>query len=290
MIDELAAEYSARELCEAYEVSRNGYYQWKQRQGQDRESKDSRLIVEIKTIHKKSRYSYGAPKMTKALQKKGYEVNHKRVARLMKETGIQGRKRKSYRPKTTDSNHDNPIAPNLLEEIKDQVNRPDKVWVSDITYIPTREGWLYLASVMDLFSRRIVGWSCSTSLKTDFVNIAYIKAIKSRTPCRGLVCHTDRGVQYTSKPHRKLLKQNGIIQSMSRKGNCYDNAAAESFFSLLKSEVLPESEIFNSRKEAFSEIFKYIETEYNRTRIHSSLDYLSPVDFENEYAKLKQPA
>lgn len=290
MIQYLAAEFTVRELCQTYEVSRHGYDQWKRCQGHDRAAKDSRLIVEIKTLHKKSRYSYGAPKMTRALQKKGYDVNHKRVARLMKENGIQGRKRKAYRPKTTDSNHGNPVAPNLLPDIKEHINRPDQVWVSDITYLPTREGWLYLASVMDLFSRRIVGWSCSTSLKTDFVNMACLKAIQARKPDAGLMCHSDRGVQYTSESHRKLLEKHDIVQSMSRKGNCYDNAAAESFFSLLKAEVLPESGSFNSRKEAFAEIFKYIESEYNRTRLHSALDYLSPVDFEKQYAKLQQIA
>lgn len=290
MIRRLAVEYTLRDLCGAYEVSRHGYGQWLERQCRDREAKDRLLIVEIKAIHKKSRYSYGAPKITRALRKKGYEVNHKRVARLMKEHDIHGRKRKAYRPKTTDSNHNGPISPNLLPEIKEHISRPDQVWVSDITYISTREGWLYLASVMDLFSRRIVGWSCSTSLKTDFVNMAYERAVRNRNPMPGLIGHSDRGVQYAAESHRKLLEKHGIIQSMSRKGNCYDNAAKESFFSLLKADVLPESGTFNSRKEALSEIFKYIETEYNRTRIHSSLGYLSPVDFENQHAKLQQVA
>lgn len=290
MIQHLAAEFTVRQLCQTYEVSRHGYDAWKRRREHDRAAKDRRLVVEIKSIHKKSRYSYGAPKMTKALQKKGYEVNHKRVARLMREHDIYGRKRRAYRPKTTDSNHSNPVAPNLLADIKEHINRPDQVWASDITYIPTREGWLYLASVMDMFSRRIVGWSCSTSLKTDFVNMAYLKAIQARKPDAGLMSHSDRGAQYASSSHRQLLSKHGIMQSMSRKGNCYDNAMAESFFSLLKAEMLPETGIFNSRKEALTETFKYIETEYNRSRMHSSLDYLSPVDFEKQYAKLQQIA
>jgi len=290
MIRCFAASHSIRELCDTYEVSRHGYSQWLRRQGHDRESGDMRLIVEIKAIHKRSRHSYGVPKMTKALERKGYHVNHKRVARLMKEHGIYGRKRKAYRPRTTDSNHGHPVAPNLLAEIKESIHRPDQVWVSDITYMPTREGWLYLASVMDLFSRRIVGWSCSTSLRTDFVNMAYLKAIQARRPGAGLMCHSDRGVQYASASHRQLLSKYSITQSMSRKGHCYDNAAAESFFSLLKAEILPDSGSFNSRKVAFSEIFKYIETEYNRTRMHSSLGYISPVDFEHNYDKLNQIA
>jgi len=290
MIERLAAHYSIRELCSAYGVSRHGYDHWRRTQGRDRQSGNERLVVEIKTIHKKSRYSYGAPKITKALQKKGYEVNHKRVARLMKEHNIQGRKRKRYQPRTTDSNHDNPIATNLLADIKDQITAPNQVWTRDITYIPTREGWLYLAVEMDLFSRLIAGWACSRSLKTDFVNMACQRALRNRKPSPGLITHSDRGIQYAAKSHRRLLKANGIIQSMSRKGNCYDNAAMESFFSILKSEILPQNGQFNSRKEAMAEIFKYIETEYNRTRIHSSLGYLSPVDFENNYAILTQIA
>ncbi len=290
MIRRFAAEYTLRELCAAYAVSRHGYERWRCRQGRDRQAGNERLVVEIKAIHKKSRYSYGAPKMTRALRKKGYEVNHKRVARLMKEHGLQGRKRRAYRPKTTDSNHGGPIAPNRLADVKGSIDRPDQVWVSDITYIPTREGWLYLASVMDLFSRRIVGWACSTSLRTDFVNMAYARALRDRRPPPGLISHSDRGVQYASESHRQLLDNHGVVQSMSRKGNCYDNAAKESFFSLLKAEILPPEGTFNTRKEALAELFKYIETEYNRTRIHSSLGYLSPVDFENEHAKLQQIA
>lgn len=290
MIERLAAEYSIRELCSVYEVSRHGYDYWRRNREHGRQSGNARLVVEIKAIHKKSRYSYGSPKITKTLHKKGYKVNHKRVARLMKEHDIQGRKRKRYRPQTTDSKHNNPIAPNLLAEIKNQITRPNQVWVRDITYVPTRDGWLYLAAEMDLFSRRIVGWACSTSLKTDFVNMACARALRDRKPAPGLITHSDRGVQYTAKSHRKLLEKHGIIQSMSRKGNCYDNAAMESFFSILKAEVLPDERQFNSRKEAFSELFKYIETEYNRTRIHSSLDYISPVDFETQYDKLGQIA
>lgn len=291
MIDRLAAHYTIRELCSAYEVARHGYDQWRRRQGQDRQAGNERLVVEIKAIHQQSRYSYGAPKMTRALRKKGYEVNHKRVARLMKAHGIQGRKRKAYRPKTTDSNHGGPIAPNLLAAVKGCLDRPDQVWVSDITYLPTREGWLYLASVMDLFSRRVVGWACSTSLKSDFVNRALARALWDRRPPPGLISHSDRGVQYASESHRQLIEKYGILQSMSRKGNCYDNAAKESFFSLLKAEILPPDGTFNTPKEALAELFKYIETEYNRTRIHSSLGYLSPVDFERKYAtRLQQIA
>lgn len=284
MIQSLAASYTVRELCNAYEVSRHGFDQWRRRQGRDREAGDRRLIVEIKSIHKQSRHSYGAPKMTQALRKKGHPVNHKRVARLMRENGIQGRKRRAYKPRTTDSNHGGPIAPNLLGKIKDQISKPNQVWAGDITYIPTREGWLYLASEMDMFSRRIVGWACSSRLKSDMVNMALSRALHDRRPPPGLVSHSDRGVQYASASHRRLLDAHRVTQSMSRKGNCYDNATVESFFSLLKAEIIPPTGTFNSRREAFAEIFKYIETEYNRTRIHSSLGYLSPVDFEEKHA------
>lgn len=287
MIERFAAQYSVRELCRVYEVSRHGYEHWRRNRKRNRQSGNDRLVVQIKAIHQRSRHSYGSPKITKTLQRKGYKVNHKRVARLMREHDIQGRKRKRYRPRTTDSNHNNPIAPNRLPEIKEQITRPDQVWVGDITYVPTKEGWLYLAVQMDLFSRRIVGWACSTSLKTDFVNIACSRAIRARRPPPGLLSHSDRGVQYTARSHRQMIEKHGIIQSMSRKGNCYDNAAMESFFSILKAEMLPETGSFNTRREAISELFKYIETEYNRTRIHSSLGYLSPVEFENNYAKLQ---
>ncbi|HMO52828.1 MAG TPA: IS3 family transposase [Kiritimatiellia bacterium] len=290
MIQRMAADYTVRELCHAYDVSRHGYDQWRHRQGHDRQAGDNRLVVEIKAIFKKSRCSYGVPKMTQALRKKGYVVNHKRVARLMQTHGIQGRKRRAYKPRTTDSNHNGPIAPNRLAQVKHQLTGPDQAWVSDITYIPTREGWLYLATVMDLFSRRIVGWSCSTSLRSELVNLAFVRALRHRQPSPGLISHSDRGVQYAAASHRRLLEAYGVVQSMSRKGNCYDNAAAEAFFSLLKAETLPESGSFKSRKEAFAELFKYIETEYNRTRIHSSLGYVSPVDFEIQYAKLHEIA
>lgn len=290
MIARFAADYSIRELCNAYEVSRHGYDHWRSTQGRDRQSGNERLVVEIKTIHKKSRYSYGAPKITKTLQRKGYHVNHKRVAKLMKENNIRGRRRKRFRPVTTDSNHGHLPAPHLLTALKGRISGTNQAWVRDITYIPTREGWLYLAAEMDLFSRRIVGWACSTSLKTDFVNLALQRAIRLRQPPRGLIAHSDRGVQYAAQAHRQLLEKQGIIQSMSRKGNCYDNAAMESFFSLLKAEVLPGKGVFNTRKEALKELFKYIETEYNRTRIHSSLGYISPVDFEKQHAKLQQTA
>ncbi len=245
MIRRLAAQYTVRERCAAYEVSRHGYDHWRGRQGQDRQAGNERL---------------------------------------MKAHGIQGRKRRAYRPQTTDSHPGGPIAPNRLAEVKGRIDRPDQVWVSDITYLPTREGWLYLASVVDLFSRRVVGWACSTSLKSDCVHLALARALGDRRPPVGLISHSDRGVQYASESHRQLRQRHGVLQSMSRKGNCYDKAAKESFLSLLKAEILPPDGTFHTRKEALAERFTYIETEYNRTRIHSSLGYLSPVDVERKYA------
>lgn len=171
-----------------------------------------------------------------------------------------------------------------------RLNIPCANYAGFTGYVPTREGWLYLAAVMDMFSRRIVGWSCSVNLKTDIVNMACERAVRNRSPVRGLISHSDRGVQYASASHRRPLRKHGIIQSMSAKGNPYDNAAMESFFSLLKMETIPEGGTFHTRKEAVQEIFKYIEAEYNRTRIHTSLGELSPVDYENNYAKLQLTA
>jgi len=196
----------------------------------------------------------------------------------MKKHGLRPRLKKQFRVQTTDSNHDNPIAPNLLEQNFD-TDRPNQAWVSDITYIPTDEGWLYLATIMDLFSRAVIGWSMSASLKAISATAALRMAIERRSPPAGLIHHSDRGVQYTSAEYRDVLKDHGMISSMSRKGNCYDNAVAESFFHTLKTELVVH-EHYRTRAEARASLFDYIEAFYNRQRLHSSLGYLSPVDFE----------
>jgi transposase InsO family protein len=212
------------------------------------------------------------------LQRRGVKCSEKRVARLMREAGLHPRPKKPYRVQTTDSNHDNPVAPNLLEQ-DFRVERPNQVWVSDITYIPTEEGWLYLASTMELFSRAVVGWSMSSSLKAVSATSALRMAIERRQPAEGLVHHSDRGVQYTSAEFRGVLDQHGIVASMSRKGNCYDNAVAESFFRTLKTELVHRQH-YRTRAEARASVFDYIESFYNRIRMHSSLGYMSPMDFE----------
>jgi transposase InsO family protein len=200
----------------------------------------------------------------------------------MKKLGIKPRVKKKFRVQTTDSNHDHPIAPNLLDQVF-TAERPNQVWLSDITYIPTGEGWLYLASILDLFSRSIVGWSMSSSLEAAGAIAALKMAVDRRSPPSGLIHHSDRGVQYACKDYRKLLKQHGIVPSMSRKGNCYDNAMKESFFHTLKTELVVH-ENYRTREEARASLFDYIEAFYNRQRSHSSLGYCSPLEFENENA------
>lgn len=284
MIQTLAVEYSVEETSTAYEVSSSGYFQWLQRSQQPsaRQQENQRIVMDMKQIHSKKYRRYGSPKMTEVLRPRGQIVNHKRVARLMRSNGLRGRCRKPFRPQTTDSSHGNPVAPNRLAEVR-EITAINQVWVSDITYISTEEGWLFLAAVMDLFSRHIVGWCIRDSQSSDLTIRAHEQALRKRRPEAGLLCHSDRGVQYTSQDHRRLLEQNQCLASMSRKGNCYDNAAMESFWSLLKSEALPEDGVFETKAQAKREVFEYIEAFYNRERLHSSLGYKSPIDFEAQH-------
>lgn len=281
MIDDLAVEYPIQELSAAYEVSTSGFYQWKHGSAQPspRAQQNANVVAEMKKVHARKYSRYGSPKMTRLLHQRGHAVNHKRVARLMRENHLRGHTRRAFRPHTTDSAHGNPVAPNRLAQIP-EIAAPNQVWVSDITYIATREGWLYLAAVMDLFSRCIVGWCIRETLQSDLVIRAHELALRKRGPGPGLVCHSDRGVQYTSQDHRRLIEGSGHVLSMSRKGNCYDNAAMESLWSLLKSEALPESGVFETKAQAKLEIFQYIEAFFNRERLHSALGYKSPIDFE----------
>jgi len=284
MIQTLAVEYSVKEMSEAYEVSASGYYQWFQRQEHlcARQQENQRIVMEMRQIHSKKYRRYGSPKMTEVLRRRGYGASHKRVARLMRSNGLRGRCRKPFRPQTTDSSHGHSVAPNRLAEVQ-EITAINQVWVSDITYIATKEGWLFLAAIMDLFSRHIVGWGLRDSLNSDLAIQAQQQALRKRRPAAGWLCHSDRGVQYTSQDYRQLLKQNKGVASMSRKGNCYDNAALESFWSLLKSEALPDHGVFETKTQAKLEIFEYIEAFYNRERLHSSLGYKSPIDFEAQH-------
>ena len=273
-------EHPIRSLCLHLQVSPSGYYDWQKRRLCPglRAIEDQKLAREIQQIHSQSRQTYGSPRVEKELRKKGRRHGRNRIARLMKQNSLCGRQKKRYRVQTTDSRHDQPIAPNRLAQAP-RASAPNQLWVADITYIETGEDWLYLAAIMDLYSRKIVGWAMSERLDTVLVLKALAMALLHRQPPRNLLFHSDRGVQYASADYRQALSQAGLIASMSRSGNCYDNASMESFWSTLKLELVYRR-CFASHAQARTQIFDYIETFYNRQRIHSALDYLSPVDFE----------
>jgi putative transposase len=267
-------------LCLHLEVSPSGYYAWQKRRHQPgpRALEDQTLAREIEQIHVQSRQTYGSPRVEKELRKQGRRHGRNRIARLMKQESLCGRQKKRYRVQTTDSDHNQPIAPNLLAQAP-KATAPNQLWVADITYIETKEGWLYLAAIMDLYSRKIVGWAMSQRIDTILILKALAMALLHRSPPTNLLFHSDRGVQYASTDYRHALSQAGLIASMSRSGNCYDNAAMESFWSTLKLELVYRR-CFQNRSQASTQIFDYIETFYNRQRTHSALGYLSPVDFE----------
>jgi len=276
----MKTDHSILALCLHLEVSPSGYYDWQKRRTcpGPRTVEDQALAREIEQIHVQSRQTYGSPRVEQELRKKGRCHGRNRVARLMKEKGLSGRQKARYRVQTTDSNHDQPIAPNRLAEAP-KATAPNQLWVADITYIETREGWLYLAAILDLYSRKIVGWAMSQRIDTVLVLEALTMALLHRSPPANLLFHSDRGVQYASGDYRQALDQAGLIASMSRRANCYDNATMESFWSTLKLELI-YGRRFDSPAQARTQIFDYIESFYNRQRAHSSLNYLSPVDFE----------
>lgn len=280
MIAELAPEHPIRELCTLLAVARSGYYQWRQERKSRRAAVNGQLVEEIKKIHAAKRGTYGSPRMTEELRRSGQRCNHKRVERLMRQQGLKGCTGKKQKPKTTDSDHEQPIAPNLLRG-RPAPCKADEVWVADITYVPSSEGFLFLAAVMDLYSRLIVGWSLWRRLQTAGALHALERALAKRHYPRGVIHHSDQGVQYASGEYRKLLKRRGLIASMSRKGNCYDNAAMEAFWSTLKREALEHSAQW-SPEQVRRVTFEYIEAIYNRSRLHSALGYQSPVDFEHQ--------
>jgi transposase InsO family protein len=263
--------------CGVLEVSRSGYYAWRERRKKEKDDAHRALIEHIRRIHKKSRRTYGSPRIHAELRAEGVVCNHKRVARLMRLEGIQGR-RKRRKATTTDSKHPYPVAPNLLNR-EFVAEAPNEKWVADITYIPTREGWLYLAVVLDLYSRKIVGWSMSHQVTADLVEDALRMALYERQPDPGLLHHSDRGSQYASDQIRRILASNRIQVSMSRTANCYDNAVMESFFSTLKCEWVHHQD-YQTRTEACRDIFEYIAGFYNTIRRHSTLGYVSPNQFE----------
>ena len=275
-------EHAILKLCQELEVSSSGYYDWQTRRvcPGPRAVEDQALVQQIEHIHARSRETYGAPRIEQELRNKGRCHGRNRVARLMKQEGLCGRQKGRYRVRTTDSNHDQPIAPNRLAEAP-TASAPNQIWVADITYIKTAENWLYVAAIMDLYSRKIVGWAMGQHIDTALILKALFMAVQHRQPAANLLFHSDRGVQYASADYRSALAQAGLIASMSRKGNCYDNAAMESFWSTLKLELVYRRN-FQSCAHAQREIFDYIELFYNRQRSHSALDYRSPVDFENQ--------
>jgi transposase InsO family protein len=273
-------QYSILALCRELDVSPSGYYDWRQRQTSPgpRALENQLLATRITELHQRSRQTYGSPRIMMELRKSGARHGRNRVARLMKQEGLCGRQKARYRLQTTNSNHDEPIAPNRLAEAP-KPSSPNQVWVADITYVKTGESWLYVAAIMDLYSRKIVGWAMGEHIDTALILKALFMALLHRQPPASLLFHSDRGVQYASADYRGALAKAGLLASMSRKGNCYDNAAMESFWSTLKIELIYRRE-FKTRTQARSEIFDYIEAFYNRQRSHSALKFLSPIDFE----------
>jgi transposase InsO family protein len=264
-------------MCEILKVNRASYYHWVQA-GCVVQKVDTQLNELIKSIFVFGRNNYGTRRIADKLKELyGFIVSRKRISAIMKDLNLKVNIKRRYK-NTTDSNHNLPIAPNILNR-DFYASNPDEKYVGDITYISTGEGWLYLATVIDLYSRKIVGWSMADTMKVSLVNDALKMAIRHRNPPEGLLWHTDRGSQYASYSHKDLLKQHGIVQSMSRKGNCWDNAVAESFFKTLKGDLIYKT-YFYTKKQAQQEIFEYIEFYYNRTRSHSYLGNLFPVRFE----------
>jgi transposase InsO family protein len=270
-------------MCRVLEVSRSGYYRWLQRKPSQRQLDNQRLDAQIREIYDGSKGRYGSPKITQELRDRGRRVGKNRVAKRMHLAGLRSKVRRKYRV-TTDSNHHFPVAPNLLER-DFTAAAPDTVWVSDITYLLTRTGWLYLTVIIDLFSRMVVGWALSSSLGHEMVVTALKRAIRRRRPGKGLVFHSDRGVQYACAGFRDELEGHGLVQSMSRIGDCWDNAVAESFFAIMKCELVYH-ESYEDHQDTLHSIFEYIEVFYNRQRRHSTLEYLCPAEYEKQKVKL----
>jgi len=274
-------EFPIRRMCQVLVVSLSGYYAWLRRPESAQTQANRKLVMEIRAIHARSRGTYGSPRVYADLQLRGFRVGRNRIARLMHLEKIYGRRRKKKFPRTTNSQHDYPVAPNRLNR-EFQAGRPNEKWLADITYIPTTEGWLYLAVVMDLFSRKIVGWAFSDNLESSLVEQAFQMAVQNAATLNGLLHHSDRGSQYAADAYQQILIAQHVQVSMSRRGDCYDNAPMESFFGTLKSECV-HHRTYQTRQEAITDIFSYILGFYNRERLHSSLGYLSPEEFERRY-------
>lgn len=277
-ISEYRSDFSVWKMCRYLGASKSGYYDWLDRPESMRAQENRYILDEITMIHKtKYKDTYGSPRVHRELRVKGFNCSKNRVARIMSKNDIQAKTRRKWKA-TTNSKHNLPIADNLIKQ-NFIVDKPDKIWTSDITYVRTNEGWLYLCVVLELFSRKIVGWAMDKSMKKEIVLSALRQAIGRRDPGEGLIFHSDRGSQYAANAVRELLKQKKFKQSMSKKGDCYDNAVTETFFHSLKTEFVFFKR-FKTRDEAKLEIFDYIETFYNRERRHSTLGYFSPANYE----------
>jgi putative transposase len=284
-IQQHARNLPVRAMCRVLQVRPSGYYAWTNRRPSQRKAKRLQLIELIRSVHSRSRGAYGSPRVHQALRKQGVECCEKHVAKLMRENQIRSRRARRFRVMTTDSRHGHRVAANLLDR-QFQREKLNSAWVTDITYISTDEGWLYLASVMDLCSRRIIGWATAQHLRAELATEALSMAIRRRCPPAGaeglpsgLLHHSDRGIQYACEEYQVLLARHGITCSMSRGGNCYDNATMESFFKTFKVELIYQ-EHYPTREEANASIYPYIELFYNRQRLHSALGYCSPVEYE----------
>lgn len=278
LIEAERAEHSISRLCRVLGVNRVGFYAWRTRPPSARERRDRELGCVIATVFSESRQTYGAPRVHAELQTRGVRVGRKRVARLMRQQGLEGVSRRGKRRRTTTPDPAAPPAPDLVKR-RFAAEQPDQLWLADITYLPTYEGWLFLAVVMDVCSRKIVGWAMREDLKSELVVDALGMAVARRRPKPGLVHHSDRGSQYTSLAFGRTLRQSGLLASMGRRGDAYDNAPVESVISTIKNELVNRSR-FTSRDQARLAVFDYIETFYNPRRLHSSLGHRSPDDYE----------
>ena len=277
-VEDHRADYPVRVLCGALEVSPAGYYAWRSRPESQRSSDNRDLLEDIQRVHRDNHGRYGSPRVHEELKAQGRGASRGRIERLMRHHGIRAIMARPRRAGTTDSRHDLPIAPNLLDR-NFVADAPNRIWLADITYVETDQGWLYLAAILDLYSRRIVGWAMADHLRADLPLAALRMAISAQRPGAGLIHHSDRGVQYASSEYRNALQSAGFSASMSRKGDCYDNAPMESFFHTLKTELVHHTQ-YATRADATRDIFAYIEGFYNRTRRHSAIGYISPVEME----------
>lgn len=271
-------DFPVAEMGRVLGVQASGFHAWLQREPGVRQQRRAELAVEIKAVHAHFRGVYGAPRIQRELQKQTVKVCENTVAAIMRQLGLRSKRVRKFVPSTTDSKHVHPVAPNALDR-EFRAERPNQKWVTDITYIETGEGWLYVAAVLDLYSRKIVGWSMAEHLRAELVLDALSMALARRRPGAGLLHHSDRGVQYACDAYRRMLKENGIECSMSRTGNCYDNAVMESFWSTLKTELVYHED-YAKHEQARHSIFEYMEVFYNRVRMHSSIGYVSPEMFE----------